>query len=150
MSNKSLFADFLMLLCWTSHFSHLNFPQKNESGSVLYVVSTTRRLHATQNYISSLNNNVTKVVIYYGLTLCLPDIDECTLQTHTCWNDSVCVNLPGGYDCVCTSGPGCSGDCPQEEGIRRNGEDWKPSFDRCAICSCKVQRRNIHIFYQYT
>ncbi|KAG7242665.1 hypothetical protein INR49_020038 [Caranx melampygus] len=68
---------------------------------------------------------------------CETDIDECSLQTHTCWNDSVCVNLPGGYDCVCTSGPGCSGDCPQEEGIRRNGEDWKPSFDRCAICSCK-------------
>ncbi|CAB1438291.1 unnamed protein product [Pleuronectes platessa] len=64
-------------------------------------------------------------------------VDECSLQTHTCWNDSVCVNLPGGYDCVCTSGPGCSGDCPQDEGIRRNGEDWKPSFDRCAICSCK-------------
>lgn len=75
-------------------------------------------------------------------TFCLPDIDECSLQTHTCWNDSVCVNLPGGYDCVCTSGPGCSGDCPQEEGIRRNGEDWKPSFDRCAICSCKVQKKN--------
>ncbi|KAF3832986.1 hypothetical protein F7725_026651, partial [Dissostichus mawsoni] len=68
---------------------------------------------------------------------CETDIDECSLQTHTCWNDSVCVNLPGGYDCVCTSGPGCGGDCTEEEGIRRNGEDWKPSFDRCAICSCK-------------
>lgn len=79
------------------------------------------------------------------LTLCLPDNDECSLQTHTCWNDSVCVNLPGGYDCVCTSGPGCGGDCPHEEGIRRNGEDWKPSFDRCAICSCKVQKMNTHI-----
>ncbi|TWW67703.1 Protein kinase C-binding protein NELL1 NEL-like protein 1 [Takifugu flavidus] len=65
------------------------------------------------------------------------DVDECSLHTHTCWNHSVCVNLPGSYDCVCTSGPGCSGDCPQERGIRRNGEDWKPSFDRCAICSCK-------------
>uniref|UniRef100_A0A8D3DRU3 Neural EGFL like 1 n=1 Tax=Scophthalmus maximus TaxID=52904 RepID=A0A8D3DRU3_SCOMX len=72
--------------------------------------------------------------------LCLADIDECGLQTHTCWNDSVCVNLPGGYDCVCTSGPGCSGDCPQDEGARRNGEDWKPGFDRCAICSCKDGR----------
>uniref|UniRef100_A0AAQ4PWP6 Neural EGFL like 1 n=1 Tax=Gasterosteus aculeatus aculeatus TaxID=481459 RepID=A0AAQ4PWP6_GASAC len=68
---------------------------------------------------------------------CETDIDECASQTHTCWNDSVCVNLPGGYDCVCTSGPGCDGDCPQEEEIRRNGEDWKPGFDRCAICSCK-------------
>uniref|UniRef100_A0A672GAN4 Neural EGFL like 1 n=1 Tax=Salarias fasciatus TaxID=181472 RepID=A0A672GAN4_SALFA len=68
---------------------------------------------------------------------CETDIDECGLQTHTCWNDSVCVNLPGGYDCVCTTGPGCSGDCQQEEVIRRNGEDWKPGFDRCAICSCK-------------
>lgn len=86
------------------------------------------------------------VVCLLWLTLCFPDIDECALQTHTCWNDSVCVNLPGGYDCVCTSGPGCSGDCPQEEGIRRNGEDWKPSFDRCAICSCKVQRTNTHQF----
>uniref|UniRef100_A0A3B3X2L9 Neural EGFL like 1 n=1 Tax=Poecilia mexicana TaxID=48701 RepID=A0A3B3X2L9_9TELE len=65
------------------------------------------------------------------------DIDECTLQTHTCWNDSVCVNLPGGYDCMCTTGPGCSGNCPQDELIRRNGEDWKPTYDRCALCSCK-------------
>uniref|UniRef100_A0A8C6L3B6 Neural EGFL like 1 n=1 Tax=Nothobranchius furzeri TaxID=105023 RepID=A0A8C6L3B6_NOTFU len=65
------------------------------------------------------------------------DVDECSLQTHTCWNDSVCVNLLGGYDCMCTSGPGCSSNCPQEEVVRRNGEDWKPSFDRCAICSCK-------------
>uniref|UniRef100_A0A8C7XWE7 Neural EGFL like 1 n=1 Tax=Oryzias sinensis TaxID=183150 RepID=A0A8C7XWE7_9TELE len=74
------------------------------------------------------------------------DIDECSLQTHTCWNDSVCVNLPGGYDCVCVSGPGCSGDCPQEEGIRRNGEDWKPNFDHCAICSCKVLKKNTDTF----
>ncbi|CAL8379165.1 unnamed protein product [Arctogadus glacialis] len=65
------------------------------------------------------------------------DVDECRLQTHTCWNDSVCVNLPGGYDCVCASGPGCSGDCPHEGGVRRNGEDWKPSDDPCAVCSCK-------------
>lgn len=72
--------------------------------------------------------------------LSFPDVDECNLQTHTCWNHSVCVNLPGGYDCVCTSGPGCSGDCQQDKGIRRNGEDWKPSFDRCALCSCKVER----------
>uniref|UniRef100_A0A8C2W9W8 Neural EGFL like 1 n=1 Tax=Cyclopterus lumpus TaxID=8103 RepID=A0A8C2W9W8_CYCLU len=68
---------------------------------------------------------------------CETDVDECGVQTHTCWNDSVCVNLPGGYDCVCTAGPGCGGDCPQEEEVRRNGEDWKPGFDRCAICSCK-------------
>lgn len=81
--------------------------------------------------------------------LCFPDVDECSLQTHTCWNHSVCVNLPGGYDCVCTSGPGCSGDCPQDKGIRRNGEDWKPSFDRCAICSCKVGSAWIHSPLQY-
>ena len=73
-----------------------------------------------------------------------PDVDECNLQTHTCWNHSVCVNLPGGYDCVCTSGPGCSGDCQQDKGIRRNGEDWKPSFDRCALCSCKVEHTWTH------
>lgn len=72
----------------------------------------------------------------------LSDIDECTLQTHTCWNDSVCVNLPGGYDCMCTSGPGCSGNCPQDEVIRRNGEDWKPTYDRCALCSCKVKLKS--------
>uniref|UniRef100_A0A8C5CBI2 Neural EGFL like 1 n=1 Tax=Gadus morhua TaxID=8049 RepID=A0A8C5CBI2_GADMO len=68
---------------------------------------------------------------------CETDVDECSLQTHTCWNDSVCVNLPGGYDCVCASGPGCSGDCPHEGGVWRNGEDWKPSYDPCAVCSCK-------------
>ncbi|MEQ2310878.1 Protein kinase C-binding protein nell1 [Ameca splendens] len=38
---------------------------------------------------------------------------------------------------MCTSGPGCSGNCPQDEVIRRNGEDWKPIYDRCALCSCK-------------
>ncbi|XP_068596599.1 protein kinase C-binding protein NELL1-like [Brachionichthys hirsutus] len=65
------------------------------------------------------------------------DVDECSLHTHTCWNDSVCVNLPGAYDCVCPSGPGCSGDCPQEDGLRRNGEAWRPSRDRCAVCACK-------------
>ena len=85
----------------------------------------------------------------FTTTLCLPDIDECGLQTHTCWNDSACVNLPGGYDCVCASGPGCSGDCPQEGeeegGVRRNGEDWKPGFDRCAVCSCKVRRSDVRL-----
>ncbi|TNN50331.1 Protein kinase C-binding protein NELL1 [Liparis tanakae] len=69
------------------------------------------------------------------------NVDECGVQTHTCWNDSVCVNLPGGYDCVCAAGPGCGADCPQEEEVRRNGEDWRPGFDRCAVCSCKVGRR---------
>lgn len=80
--------------------------------------------------------------------LCFPDVDECSLQTHTCWNHSVCVNLPGGYDCVCVSGPGCSGDCQQDKGIRRNGEDWKPSFDRCALCSCKVGPACMHSLLQ--
>lgn len=82
------------------------------------------------------SNQVTKVSVF---SVPFPDVDECNLQTHTCWNHSVCVNLPGGYDCVCASGPGCSGDCTQDKGIRRNGEDWKPSFDRCALCSCKVE-----------
>uniref|UniRef100_A0A8C6SK78 Neural EGFL like 1 n=1 Tax=Neogobius melanostomus TaxID=47308 RepID=A0A8C6SK78_9GOBI len=68
------------------------------------------------------------------------DVDECSLQTHSCWNDSVCVNLPGGFDCVCTSGPGCSGDCPQPGGARLNGEEWTPSHDRCAVCSCQDGR----------
>lgn len=90
------------------------------------------------HYIYRTNFKQKTGIYLLWITLCFPDIDECSLQTHTCWNDSVCVNLPGGYDCVCTSGPGCSGDCPQEEGMRRNGEDWKPSFDRCAVCSCKV------------
>lgn len=80
-------------------------------------------------------NRLTKVSIF---SVSLPDVDECSLQTHTCWNHSVCVNLPGGYDCVCASGPGCSGDCQQDAAVRRNGEDWKPSYDRCALCSCKV------------
>lgn len=80
-------------------------------------------------------NRLTKVSVF---SVSLPDVDECSLQTHTCWNHSVCVNLPGGYDCVCASGPGCSGDCQQDTAVRRNGEDWKPSYDRCALCSCKV------------
>lgn len=79
-------------------------------------------------------------------------MDECSSLIHSCSNDSVCVNLPGGYDCVCSSpGRNCSGDCRQQReegagseeeeggaGLRRNGEDWTHASDPCTICSCKV------------
>ncbi|KAM9302405.1 protein kinase C-binding protein NELL1 [Gastrophryne carolinensis] len=68
---------------------------------------------------------------------CEKDIDECALKTHTCWNDSVCVNLEGGFDCLCTSGPSCTGDCPHEDGLKRNGQVWTLKEDRCSVCSCK-------------
>ncbi|XP_072841987.1 protein kinase C-binding protein NELL1 isoform X4 [Pogona vitticeps] len=68
---------------------------------------------------------------------CEKDIDECALRTHTCWNDSVCVNLPGGFDCLCPSGPSCTGDCPHEGGLKRNGQVWTLKKDRCSVCSCK-------------
>lgn len=78
-------------------------------------------------------------------------MDECSSLIHSCSNDSVCVNLPGGYDCVCSSpGRNCSGDCLQQReegagseeeegaGLRRNGSDWTHASDPCTICSCKV------------
>ncbi|XP_062311198.1 protein kinase C-binding protein NELL1-like [Osmerus eperlanus] len=65
------------------------------------------------------------------------DVDECSSHTHTCWNESVCVNLPGGFDCVCDSGSSCSGDCRLGDGLRLSGQQWSPSQDRCSICSCK-------------
>ncbi|XP_038262696.1 protein kinase C-binding protein NELL1 isoform X9 [Dermochelys coriacea] len=68
---------------------------------------------------------------------CEKDIDECALRTHTCWNDSVCVNLAGGFDCLCPSGPSCTGDCPHEGGLKRNGQVWTLKEDRCSVCSCK-------------
>ncbi|XP_068116533.1 protein kinase C-binding protein NELL1 isoform X1 [Hyperolius riggenbachi] len=68
---------------------------------------------------------------------CEKDIDECALRTHTCWNDSVCVNLEGGFDCLCTSGPSCTGDCPHDDGLKRNGQVWTLKEDRCSVCSCK-------------
>ncbi|XP_030056570.1 protein kinase C-binding protein NELL1 [Microcaecilia unicolor] len=68
---------------------------------------------------------------------CEKDIDECALKTHTCWNDSACVNLMGGFDCLCLSGPSCTGDCPHEEGLKQNGQLWTLSEDRCSVCSCK-------------
>lgn len=71
--------------------------------------------------------------------LFLADIDECALRTHTCWNDSACINLAGGYDCLCPSGPSCSGDCPHEGGLKRNGQVWTLKEDRCSVCSCKVR-----------
>ncbi|XP_075044526.1 protein kinase C-binding protein NELL1 isoform X3 [Mixophyes fleayi] len=70
-------------------------------------------------------------------THCEKDIDECALRTHTCWNDSACVNLEGGFDCLCTSGPSCTGDCPHEGGLKRNGQVWTLKEDRCSVCSCK-------------
>ncbi|XP_075423320.1 protein kinase C-binding protein NELL1 isoform X4 [Ascaphus truei] len=68
---------------------------------------------------------------------CEKDIDECALRTHTCWNDSACVNLEGGFDCLCPSGPSCTGDCPHEGGLKRNGQVWTLKEDRCSVCSCK-------------
>uniref|UniRef100_A0A8C6VIX1 Neural EGFL like 1 n=1 Tax=Naja naja TaxID=35670 RepID=A0A8C6VIX1_NAJNA len=68
---------------------------------------------------------------------CEKDIDECALKTHTCWNDSACVNLAGGFDCLCPSGPSCTGDCPHEGGLKRNGQVWTLKKDRCSVCSCK-------------
>ncbi|KAG8518476.1 Protein kinase C-binding protein NELL1 [Galemys pyrenaicus] len=70
--------------------------------------------------------------------LLLVDIDECALRTHTCWNDSACINLAGGFDCLCPSGPSCSGDCPHEGGLKRNGQVWTLKEDRCSVCSCKL------------
>lgn len=107
---------------------HFEYEGPHKDGSTVQACATG----------APFSNQVTKVS--FSLShLSFPDVDECNLQTHTCWNHSMCVNLPGGYDCVCTSGPGCSGDCQQDKGIRRNGEDWKPSFDRCVLCSCKVE-----------
>uniref|UniRef100_A0A8C9N1Q3 Protein kinase C-binding protein NELL1 n=1 Tax=Serinus canaria TaxID=9135 RepID=A0A8C9N1Q3_SERCA len=71
---------------------------------------------------------------------CEKDIDECALKIHTCWNDSACVNLPGGFDCLCPSGPSCTGDCPHEGGFKRNGQVWTLREDRCSVCSCKDGR----------
>ncbi|KAF4796635.1 hypothetical protein TURU_082423 [Turdus rufiventris] len=68
------------------------------------------------------------------------DIDECALKIHTCWNDSACVNLAGGFDCLCPSGPSCTGDCPHEGGFKRNGQVWTLREDRCSVCSCKDGR----------
>uniref|UniRef100_A0A7M4ESX0 Protein kinase C-binding protein NELL1 n=1 Tax=Crocodylus porosus TaxID=8502 RepID=A0A7M4ESX0_CROPO len=68
---------------------------------------------------------------------CEKDIDECALRIHTCWNDSACVNLAGGFDCLCPSGPSCTGDCPHEGGLKRNGQVWTLKEDRCSVCSCK-------------
>ncbi|XP_077178141.1 protein kinase C-binding protein NELL1 isoform X4 [Paroedura picta] len=68
---------------------------------------------------------------------CEKDIDECALRTHTCWNDSACVNLAGGFDCLCPSGPSCTGDCLHEGILKRNGQVWTLKQDRCSVCSCK-------------
>uniref|UniRef100_A0A8C5N017 Neural EGFL like 1 n=1 Tax=Leptobrachium leishanense TaxID=445787 RepID=A0A8C5N017_9ANUR len=68
---------------------------------------------------------------------CEKDIDECALRIHTCWNDSACVNLEGGFDCLCPSGPSCTGDCPHDGTLKRNGQVWTLKDDRCSVCSCK-------------
>ncbi|XP_059508160.1 protein kinase C-binding protein NELL1-like isoform X3 [Stegostoma tigrinum] len=65
------------------------------------------------------------------------DIDECASGVHSCWNDSVCVNLDGGFDCRCPFGEHCTGDCPHDEGLKRNGQVWTLRDDRCSICSCQ-------------
>ncbi|KAK3561645.1 hypothetical protein QTP86_012047 [Hemibagrus guttatus] len=68
------------------------------------------------------------------------NIDECALHTHTCWNDSVCVNLPGTFDCVCVNGPECTGDCIQGEELKHNRQEWSLGHDHCTVCTCKDGR----------
>ncbi|XP_055505149.1 protein kinase C-binding protein NELL1-like [Leucoraja erinacea] len=69
---------------------------------------------------------------------CQTDIDECATGLHSCWNDSVCINLEGGFDCRCPLGERCPGDCPQEEEeSKRNGQVWTLAGDRCSVCSCQ-------------
>ncbi|XP_051885506.1 protein kinase C-binding protein NELL1-like isoform X1 [Pristis pectinata] len=65
------------------------------------------------------------------------DIDECATGMHSCWNDSVCVNLEGGFDCRCPFGEHCTGDCPHDEELKRNGQVWTLRNDRCSVCSCQ-------------
>ncbi|KAJ8248937.1 hypothetical protein GJAV_G00229380 [Gymnothorax javanicus] len=65
------------------------------------------------------------------------NIDECATQTHTCLSDAACVNLPGGFDCLCPEGPACSGDCPNEDGLKHNGQVWSLQRDHCSVCTCK-------------
>ncbi|XP_063253625.1 protein kinase C-binding protein NELL1 [Prinia subflava] len=71
---------------------------------------------------------------------CEKDLDECALKTHSCWNDSACVNLAGGFECLCPPGPSCTGDCPHEGGLKRNGQVWTLREDRCSVCSCQDGR----------
>ncbi|XP_063253430.1 protein kinase C-binding protein NELL1-like [Prinia subflava] len=71
---------------------------------------------------------------------CEKDLDECALKTHSCWNDSACVNLAGGFECLCPPTPSCTGDCPHEGGLKRNGQVWTLREDRCSVCSCQDGR----------
>lgn len=36
--------------------------------------------------------------------LFIPDIDECTANSHQCNPTQVCINTAGGYTCSCTEG----------------------------------------------
>lgn len=110
----------------------------------MYVNSLAQYLAQTECSIMLINGIVNDyfLIISSILKLCtffIADIDECALRTHTCWNDSACVNLAGGFDCLCPAGPSCSGDCPHEGGLKRNGQVWTLKEDRCSVCSCKVR-----------
>ena len=44
----------------------------------------------------------------------LPDIDECTTQTHDCSLNGICTNVEGSFQCECQ--PGFTGDGKTCEG----------------------------------
>jgi len=133
---KGYISHVAQILCSCVFYYYVTLKKKKKSFLVVSPPETHLTL-ALKRTLSPTNDMYASLFV-----CCLPDVDECGVQTHSCWNDSVCVNLPGGYDCVCAAGPGCGGDCPQEEEeVRRNGEDWRPGFDRCAVCSCKVGRK---------
>lgn len=58
------------------------------------------------------------LVFHQHVYVCVyTDVDECHLQLHSCNENAICVNIPGGYECRCRvgyTGTGfhCSGKTP--------------------------------------
>ena len=42
--------------------------------------------------------------ISYDYAFIISDIDECDLKLFNCTNNAECMNLDGGYRCVCETG----------------------------------------------
>ena len=46
--------------------------------------------------------------MYYILLYTTADINECELGVHDCFQDAICINKIGSFECECL--PGFSGD----------------------------------------
>lgn len=83
--------------------------------------------------------------------LLITDINECSQDLFPCWENTICVNLPGGHECRCQDGY----EANTTGGGNCTGKTWllfvQNELTNCVIHTpsanpCRPRPRNIFLF----